>query len=81
MPAAERVCRSDEEVLLWVRVMRAFGEVDDAEEVAAVRPSAELLRLGGTASATARNGRTRSEVFNGMPGLSVMRSKSAAEYS
>ena len=30
MPAAARVCRRDEEVVLWIRVMRAFGELDDA---------------------------------------------------
>ncbi len=26
LPAAERICRSDEEVLLWIRVMRGFGD-------------------------------------------------------
>ena len=34
MPAAARVCRCDEEVFLWIRVMRAFGELDDAAAVA-----------------------------------------------
>lgn len=33
MPAAERVCRPEEETVLWTRVMRAYDVLDDAEEV------------------------------------------------
>lgn len=34
LPAAERVCLPAEETVLWARVMRAFGTLDDAAEVA-----------------------------------------------
>ncbi|HEY0642602.1 MAG TPA: response regulator transcription factor, partial [Nocardioides sp.] len=34
IPAAERVCLPAEETMLWARVLRAFGHLDDAEAVA-----------------------------------------------
>ena len=33
VPAAERVCRPDEEVVLWLRILDGFGSVDDAGDV------------------------------------------------
>jgi DNA-binding CsgD family transcriptional regulator len=33
MPAAGRICRPDEEVALWARVMRGYATVDDADQV------------------------------------------------
>lgn len=33
MPAAERICRPEEETVLWTRVMRAYDVLDDAPEV------------------------------------------------
>ena len=34
LPSAERICRPDEEAVLWTRVMEAFAALDDASEVA-----------------------------------------------
>ena len=34
MPAAERICRADEELALWARVMRGYGTMHDAAHVA-----------------------------------------------
>ena len=34
VPSAERICRPDEESVLWTRILRAFGTVEDAAEVA-----------------------------------------------
>ena len=33
LPAAERVCRADEELDLWARVMRGYATLDDAAQV------------------------------------------------
>ena len=34
LPAARRICRPDEEVVLWTRVFQAFASLEDASKVA-----------------------------------------------
>ncbi|HSF35930.1 MAG TPA: LuxR C-terminal-related transcriptional regulator, partial [Nocardioides sp.] len=56
LPAAERVCRPDEEVALWIRVLRAFPELPDAPEVAGMSLREVFARSGVVAHASRRLG-------------------------
>lgn len=44
IPAAERLCLPEEEVVLWTRILRAFSAVDDAEAVAGMSPREAVAR-------------------------------------
>ena len=44
LPAAGRICRPDEEAVLWTRVMHAFGTLDDASDIAGMTLRDALAR-------------------------------------
>ena len=46
MPAAERICRADEELALWARVMRGYGTMHDAARRGGPQPPRGLRTVG-----------------------------------
>ena len=63
LPAAERVCRPDEEVALWIRVLRSFAELADAPEVAGM----SLREVYGRSMIVAHTSTLLGEWFAAMP--------------
>ena len=58
LPAAERICRSDEEIVLWTRVISAFGDLGDAQAVAGLSLR-RVMGLGAEVAAMATRARSR----------------------
>lgn len=58
LPAAERICRSDEETVLWTRLISAYGALDDAESVTGLSLRRAMGR-GAEVAAMATRARSR----------------------